>query len=406
MTQKSIAVGVVVLGVGVGIALLAKGATFEYSAADIVQEIVDRVPLEVPEKVLHVATPEAVKAIYMTSCVVGTPSFRDELVAVLTTKEFNSIVIDIKDYTGTLSYDPDDATLDHAWEHARCGARDMREFIAHLHELGIYVIGRVTVFQDPHMTARRPDLAVQFASTRETWKDGKGLSFTDVSAQEIWDYHIAIAKDAYAAGFDEINFDYVRFPSDGPMSDIYFPHSGVTPKDQALEKFFAYLHDNLKDTGIVTSADIFGMTTTATFDLNIGQVFERALPYFDYIAPMVYPSHYPPGFNGWADPNEYPYELIAYVMDEAVRRAESTTTPIAGMTHIRTSPTSTTYTKPFYSRDMLRTWIQDFDYGGEYGPAEVRAQIQGSYDAGVNSWMVWAPSNRYTLGAYEDATVD
>ena len=398
---------------------IARGASFEYSAVDRAQDDIE-VAGEIEEQiqeVLYVATPDQVKAIYMTSCVVGTPSFRAELVDVLTKKEFNSIVIDIKDYTGGLSYFPDDEDLNHAWEAAECGTGDMQEFITQLHELGVYVIGRVTVFQDPHMALRRPDLAVQFESTKTPWKDEKGLSFTDVSSREIWDYHIAIAKNARAIGFDEINFDYVRFPSDGNMNDIYFPHSGVTPKAVALERFFAYLHENLKDTGLVTSADLFGMTTTNTDDLNIGQVLERALPYFDFIAPMVYPSHYPPGFNGWHDPNQYPYELIKYVMEEGVQRVTAPTTTVNALTHelipkpvdnpttleVDESDVDTMYKKPVYPANKLRTWIQDFDYGGNYGPVEVQAQIQGSYDAGVDSWMVWAPSNRYTLSAFEDA---
>lgn len=417
MTKTIGTTGIVLVLVLAGYWMISSGATIEYSATpESNGENTTMAPELEESTALHIKTPDQVKALYMTSCVVGTPSFRDELVDILKTKEFNSLVIDIKDFTGTLSYNPEDPELNHAWESARCGTRDMREFIAELHALGVYVIGRVTVFQDPHMTARRPDLAVQFASSKTTWKDGKGLSFGDVSARELWDYHIAIAKNAYNIGFDEINFDYIRFPSDGPMNDIYFPHSGQTPKALALERFFAYLHDQLKDTGVVMSADIFGMTTTNTDDLNIGQVLERALPYFDYIAPMVYPSHYPPGFNGWADPNQYPYELIKYVMGEGVRRVEAPTTTVNALTHelipkpaddpatpdIDESDVATTYRKPVYSRNKLRTWIQDFDYGGNYDVPEIKAQIQGSYDAGVDSWMVWAPSNRYTLGAYLD----
>ena len=126
---------------------------------------------------------------------------------------------------------------------------------------------------------------------------------------------MALSKDSYVAGFDELNFDYIRFPPDGNMKDIDFSWSKGKTKADVLEYFFAYLHDALKNTGAVISADLFGMTTTNTDDLNIGQVLERALPYFDYIAPMVYPSHYPPNFNGWKNPNHYPYELIKFVVE-------------------------------------------------------------------------------------------
>jgi len=370
---------------------------------------------EVNQEMLHIETPEQVKAIYMTSCVAGTPSFREKLVSLINETEINSVMIDIKDYTGTISYNPSNEELRHMWENARCGTSDMKEFIKSLHYDGIYVIGRVTVFQDPHLTSIRPDLAVKFASTGEVWKDHKGLSFTDVSAKEVWDYHIAIAKDAYGIGFDEINFDYIRFPSDGPMDDIYFPFSKDTPKAVALEKFFAYLHENLKETGMVTSADIFGMTTTNTDDLNIGQVLERVLPYFDYVAPMVYPSHYPKDFNGWSNPNDYPHEVVEFAMASAVKRSESTVSSVETLYTEYVPPVEDNletleineardgyYKKPSFSRDKLRTWIQDFDYGGDYGPEEVRAQIEASYDAGVKSFMIWDPGNTYTREALKN----
>lgn len=170
------------------------------------------------------------------------------------------------------------------------------------------------------------------------------------------------------------------------------------------------------------SADLFGMTTTNTDDLNIGQVLEKAAPYFDYIAPMVYPSHYPPRFNGWDNPNKYPYEVIKFSMDEAVKRFLATSTAVAmrGTEPLSTpksggdaatgqaSTSQAVATKPsgplLYPKEVwdklkLRPWLQDFDYGGNYDIAEVKAQITAVYDAGLTSWMLWAPSNRYTKGA-------
>jgi hypothetical protein len=346
---------------------------------------------------------------------VGTPSFRDKLVKVADDTEVNSIVIDVKDYSGTLSFKPENPDLVPAWEAAKCGSGDMREFLKALKEKGIYSIARVTVFQDPFFTKVRPDLAVQSKSTNSPWKDGKGLNFLDVGGKETWDRTIAIARDAYAAGFDEINFDYIRYPSDGPMADASYMLSTGSKSDQ-LEQFFAYLHKAMSDSGIPTSADLFGMTTTNTDDLNIGQVLEKAMPYFDYVAPMVYPSHYPANFNGWTNPNAHVYDLIHYVMASAVKRAkaESSVIKIIGSEPVMidktvpataTTGTTTTkvasglYTKEVYPASKLRTWIQDFDYGGTYDIAEVKAQIQASKDVGVNSWMIWAPSNIYTVGA-------
>ncbi len=356
--------------------------------------------VEATPAVVHLPTPKTQKVIYMTSCVAGTPSFRNDLVKLIEETELNSVIIDIKDFSGTLSFYPKSEALKE-FVSDRCRAPDMKEFIEKLHDKGIYVIGRITVFQDPFFAKRRPDLAVKKASDGTTWKDYKGISFTDPGSKEVWDHIVDISKESYAIGFDELNFDYIRFPSDGPMSDIAFPLSGNRKKADVIESFFKYLSEQLHPLGIVMSADLFGMTTTNTDDLNIGQVLERAAPYFDFIAPMVYPSHYPPNFNGWADPNKYAYEVIKFSMDAAVKRFLATTTPVQ---LLGTEPISTTtkpllYRKGVWNTEKLRPWLQDFDYGGNYDIAEVKAQIQATYDAGLTSWMLWAPSNRYTRGA-------
>ncbi len=375
--------------------------------------------LDTREVVTHVPLPEAVKAIYMTSCVVGTNDFRERLVTLMDETEINSVVIDIKDFSGTISFNPISEPWKGAWSAAKCGARDMKEFIARLHEKDIFVIGRVTVFQDPHYTAIRPDLAVQ-RSDGGVWRDRKGLSFIDVGSHEYWDHIIQLSVDSYNIGFDELNFDYVRYPSDGNMQDIVFPNSLKSAygsdKQANLEAFFKYLNERLdeeirfalvrhENTGRATntpwtSADLFGMTTSNFDDLSIGQVQERAVPYFDFIAPMVYPSHYPKTFIGLSDPNDHPYEVVYYAMTKGVGRLVSTTSPIDAFTHTRIgTSTPAVYQKPAYTPDSFRTWIQDFDYGGDYDAADVRAQIQASNDAGVDSWMIWAPSNIYTRDA-------
>ena len=368
------------------------------SVKEVLQEVKDTVAEKLPPKppqVLHVKTPQPVKSLYMTSCAAGTPSFRTHLLGLIDTTELNAIVIDIKDFSGTLSYIPENPALTE-YISTRCVVKDMKDFVKSLHEKNVYVIGRVTVFQDPLYTKRHPATAVRTASDNTIWKDRKGISFIDPSSEEAWAHVIMIAKDAYSIGFDEINFDYIRFPSDGNMRDIAFPWTKTTPKAVALERFFKHLHDTLKGSGIITSADLFGMTATVYDDMNIGQVLEQTLPYFDYVAPMVYPSHYPPTFNGWQNPNAHPYELIKFVMTRAVERTEATSTriktidgdPIASTTPQR-------YTKESYPASKLRTWIQDFDLGTPpYGATEVRQQIQASQDAGVDGWMRWDASNK------------
>ena len=353
----------------------------------------------------HLPTPPSVKAIYMTSCVVGTPSFRESLAKLIGETELNSVVIDIKDFTGNLSFIPDSPELKGAVS-KNCLAPDMRKFIKSLHDKEIYVIGRITVFQDSHLVKEKPELAVKRESDGGLWKDYKGLNFTDPGSREVWDYTVSIAKESYAAGFDELNFDYIRFPSDGNMRDISFPFSGKRPKPEVLREFFVYLNKELKPLGAVLSADLFGMTTTNTDDLNIGQVLEHALPYFDYIAPMVYPSHYPANFMGFAKPATKPYEVVKFSMDEAVKRTIATTTVVAmfGEQPISTTTKPFLYRKKVFDANKIRPWLQDFNLGATYTAEMVRAQIQATYDAGLDSWMLWNAANRYSAAALESVS--
>ncbi len=375
----------------------------EISTPVVKKEVVDGGVVKPEVVVTHVATPQPLKGVYMSACYASAPTLRAKMIKMIDDTELNAVIIDVKDFSGTIAYEPTDPKLLET-QGTGCRVKDMQEFVASLHEKGIYVIARVTVFQDPYYTKAHPELAVKRASDGGVWKDRKGLAFIDVSAKPYWEYIAALAHDAHSIGFDEVNFDYIRFPSDGNMKDIAFPWTKNTPKAVALENFYSYLSQTLKPSGMVMSADLFGMTTTNTDDLNIGQVLERAMPYFDYIMPMVYPSHYPPYFNGWENPNAHVYSLIKFVMTRGADRAAADTTTVEHFGGVRMGTTTpAVYTKDVYSRDKMRPWLQDFDYGGNYGPVEVRAQIKATYDSGLSSWILWDPSNKYTPSALNPA---
>lgn len=382
----------------------------------------------------HVPLPDSVRAIYMTSCVAGTPSFRERLIALLRETELNAVIIDVKDYSGTISFPPQNEAWQPAWQSARCGTADMRELLELLHDHEIFTIARITVFQDPFYAPKHPAQAVLRSDQQTIWHDHKGLSFVDVASKSFWDHIIDLAIESYNLGFDEINFDYVRYPSDGNMRDIYFPQSVASEYGldyQAnLEAFFAYLKEKLDNPELFatyrhentgrststpwTSVDLFGMTTTNYDDLSIGQIQERAAPYFDFVAPMVYPSHYPNNYLGLGNPNHHPYEIVHHAMKVGVERMVATTTKLKGFQHkpiydytASGTPVFTgLYEKTAYGPEKFRTWIQDFNYGGIYDAKAVRTQIQASYDAGVSSWMIWSPSNNYTRGALLTTTAD
>jgi hypothetical protein len=352
-------------------------------------------PLDTPTEPVfvpsYVETPVQVKGLYMTSWTAGTPSLRNGLIKIIDETELNTVVIDIKDYTGKIVFPVSNSELK-KFGSEEIRVKDLPEFIESLHKKNIYVIGRIAVFQDAYFVKLRPDLAVKNKSGTAVWKDHKGISWIDPGSREYWDYIILLSQEARKIGFDEINFDYIRFPSDGNMQDISYPFSNTTPKAEVMRQFFEYLHKHLfvqdtvqsKDLSNIPrmkiSADMFGMVTTAQDDMGIGQYLENVLPYFDYVMPMVYPSHYPPTFQGFKDPEAHPYEVVKYAMQSGVNRAK-----IA----------STTPTK-------LRPWLQDFGLKMTYGPAEVRAQIKATYDVGLDSWVLWSASNKYTRGALEN----
>jgi hypothetical protein len=367
---------------------------------DVVEEAEEEVSIsDTTGPAPHLKTPDPLKAIYMTSCVTATPSLRRKIISLIEETEVNAVVIDVKDFSGRIAFDTQVEELDQ-FEGGDCYVRNIRAVLHELAEKQIYAIARITVFQDPLYANMFPSEAVQKESDKSVWEDRKGISFVDAGGENFWKHIVSISNAVYDAGFDELNFDYVRYPSDGDMRDIHYPISGekvnLNPengKAEVIEGFFEYLHDQLDETGAVLSADLFGMTTTNTDDLNIGQVLERALPYFDFIAPMVYPSHYPTNFIGLSNPAEHPYEVIFHAMAGGVQRANSfdgiaissSSIPVVGE-----------------SAKKLRPWFQDFNLGAIYTPELIRKQIEANIDVGLSSWMMWDASNTYTREALLD----
>lgn len=334
--------------------------------------------------------PKEIKAVYATNWSAGSEAKLSYLINLIKTTELNAIVIDIKDYTGYVSYNTELEILKE-YDAVSPKIPKLNALVKRFHDENIYVIARIAVFQDQRLPLARPELALMSSSTGEAWKDYKGLMWVDTTSKDVWDYNIAVAREVLDRGVDEANFDYIRFASDGNLKDIKYPvWDGKTLKIQALREFFKYLRNELWDKTI--SADLFGLVTVNTDGLGIGQHLEYALPYFDFIAPMVYPSHYFKGFIGYEKPAEYPYEIVKYSMDSAIARygiyknyqlSQGINQPIA----------------------KFRPWLQDFDLGADYDKEKVLAQIKAVNDAGAanpeanNGWMLWNPSNIYTKEA-------
>ncbi len=328
-----------------------------------------------PPKITHMSTPKNVKAIYMSSWVAGTKSFRDKLVKMIDDKELNAVVIDVKDNTGVIT-----------WESRM---KDMDAFIKELHEKNIYVIARIAAFQDPTFVALHPELAVKNKTTGKVWRDHKGIPWIDTGSKVMWDYLLDISNQSYARGFDEINLDYIRFPTDGALSQMEFPVSGErakTDKPGIVTDFYKYITSELHKNNIPVSGDLFGIIMVTKVDIaTIGQDMHSALETFDYVAPMIYPSHFYAGTDGFQKPAEHPKEIIDYAMKAGMIIADEVASS--------TGQATTTI------RAKYRPWYQDFDMGATYTAPMVRGQIDAGENLGVESWMLWDPANHYTPSA-------
>lgn len=346
--------------------------------------------------------PEIAKAIYITGWSAGSYNKMTSMINLVQARGLNAVVIDIKDYSGYVSYAMDVPEVKTAGAEKELRILKPNELIKRLHDKNIYVIGRITVFQDPILAKAHPEWALQNKNTGKIWTDNHKLAWLDPAGQPTWDYVISIAKDALNRGFDEINFDYIRFASDGNLDAISFPFwNEKTPKHLAIKNFFAYLREQLPEAKL--SADIFGLATIDTWDdLGIGQVIEDAYQYFDYVCPMVYPSHYAAGTLNYKNPADHPYEVIKYSMDKALSRLTAN-----GKEQIANSSSSVgTSSKPLAIshtpyRAKLRPWLQVFDLGAVYTPTMIGNEIRATEDTFTSSsqkyggWLLWDPANNY-----------
>jgi len=313
------------------------------------------------------------RALYITSWTAGISRFQT-LVDMVARSQLNAVVIDIKDSTGKVGYASGVPMV------AQTGAyekriRDLDAILKSCRDRKIYTIARIAVFQDPNLARARHDLAVG-NKAGGAWKDRKGLAWVDPASKVVWDYNIAIAKEAAAKGFDEVQFDYVRFPTDGKLKTLSYPvYKGDLPKHEIIRAFFQYVDQQLKPIDVLTSADIFGLTTMADDDLNIGQRILDVADYVDFVCPMVYPSHYPRGHLGLKNPAEHPYRIIYDACMRGQRRLEG-------------------------KRAKMRPWLQDFKLGAAYDKRMIVAQIQAARDAGVSGFSMWNARNVYTEAAY------
>lgn len=326
---------------------------------------------------VHEASQVPVRGLYIPAAVTGETAWFNDLIDLVRRTELNAVVIDFKDDVGYLVADTPFPEAEAAGA-LRTRFRRAAEILEALRDEGIYTIARVVTFKDDVLATARPELAVQRAGG-VPWRDRKGSAWLNPYHPEAWEYNIQVAREAARLGFREIQFDYVRFPSDGPVAAAVYPGKDERTPSQVIGEFLRAARAALEPYNVAVSADVFGQTPSIDGDMGIGQRWEDVAWGIDYISPMAYPSHYGPRVYGLPDPDAAPYETVLATLRDALER------------------------RPHGEPAVIRPWLQDFSLRHRYGPAEVRAQIQAVYDAGLEQWLLWNPAARYTEAALEPA---
>lgn len=307
------------------------------------------------------AKPEKLTGLYFPSASLYGRSF-EGIVFYMEAAGLNLAVLHAKDPMGRLFWKSGNSMAKKI--EASAPNASLETAIPILKQKGIWTAAKLDVFQDSLLVTNNPEMGVMDSETGELWADRKGLHWANPYDIRVWDYTMALCQELIELGVDEIQFDYVRFPSDGNLSTIEYPIviNGIT-KEENIGKFLAYANAKLKPSGILVSVDLFGMTAWKTEDFGVGQVLEQITPHVDVICPMFYPSHFPENFLNLKNPGQYPYEIMKSSLGEMKKR------------------TST----------EIRPWIQGF----WYTPEEIDAQLQGVFKNNIQDWTVWNPSGRY-----------
>jgi hypothetical protein len=309
--------------------------------------------------------PFTARALHVSGWAVGDPDHWRRLLDLAATTEVNALVVDLKDESGRVFYPSEvelavrvDATRDEYL---------LDDVVAQAEQQGFYLIGRIVTFQDPIAARAAPDLAVWNTSTGGPYEK-RGQYFLDPTDPVARRYALDLAVEACLAGFDEIQFDYVRYPDGFGSSAVFDGGTGAESRPAVIRDFLAEATSLLRPEGCAVAADIFGFITSTTGDGGIGQQLEQLADVVDVLSPMLYPSHYSEGWFGFEVPNDHPGPVVAAALDDGLARI---TTPV-----------------------VLRPWVQDFFYNS----SQVRAEIDQAEERDLG-WMLWNVLSRFSEGA-------
>lgn len=329
--------------------------------------------------VVHIPLPDEVRGIYWTAVTAATKR-ADALIAYMLKSGLNTAVIDLKMDNGQIAFSPHDASLA-PYVMKKPAIHNLDALLAKLADDHIYRIARIVVMRDSAFASVQSKSAFR-SSNGGLWRDKTGSLWLDPSSPDVALYALALGREAYARGFDEVQFDYVRFASDGSISSIRYPvYDGKQLKVDVMKKFFATVGELLQKEKIPVSFDVFGLTCMTNDGLGVGQRLTDILPNTDFISPMTYPSHYANGFQGFANPAMHPYDVVKISLDHGAKLLEVTEAAQV-------------------IRKQFRPWIQDFDIGAVYTHDKIESEIKATRDAGASGFLIWNARNVYEPARY------
>lgn len=327
--------------------------------------------------------PVQVKGIYLAASPVSNAEFMNQVIQHLDDSELNAVVIDVKDDYGRITYEMQNVPLVNELGAVKVTAGDLPGVIARLKEHGVYCIARIVALKDPYIADKKPEWAL-YRADGSIFRDNAGDAWVNPYKEEYWTYLLDVAREAGRIGFDEIQFDYIRFCTERGIGDVVYDEADTKGRDKIsiITELVNYLTEHLRQEGLFVSCDVFGTIIGSSVDAqSVGQDYNQMAAAVDYICPMIYPSHYASGNFGLEHPDREPYRTILGALQLSKRELQSYES---------------------YHQAKVRPWLQSFtaSYLGEgnymeYDADAVRQQIQGVYDAGYDEWILWSASANY-----------
>lgn len=306
--------------------------------------------------------PFIVKGVRVYGVTAGSSADFNHLLEMIDGTAVNTLVFDTKEEGGAVLYDsqvPEARSTG-----AVINSYDVEEVLAAAKERGLYTITRIVTFQDNHWVPANPEHGARNTTTGEVWTNSRGIAWADPTDRDAWEYPLALAVEACQLGFDEIQFDYVRFPSDGDISVLgYDVAVDQEVRVETIAAFLAEARDRLHAEGCAVSADVFAIVLSVGDDQGIGQRVEELSGSVDAMSPMIYPSHYSSGWLGLQDPNAHPSEVVAQALDAGVPRMQGA---------------------------MLRPWLQAFYYDAD----QIAEEIERAEHHGLG-WLLWNATSSF-----------